>query len=59
MITFIISIKKWVYTCGVVTYVLDYNIVVSEFELQSGFYVHFRTNTLEKRMNLFMYSVMD
>ena len=26
-------------------------IVVSEFELQSRFYVHFRTNTLRKGMN--------
>ena len=34
--------------CGVVTNVLDYDIVVSEFELQSRYYVHFRTNTLRK-----------
>ena len=32
--------------CGVVGSVWDYNIVVSEFELQSRYYVLFRTNTL-------------
>ena len=31
--------------CGVVINVLDSDIVVSEFELQSRYYVHFRTNT--------------
>ena len=30
---------------------LDCDIVVSEFELQSRYYVHFRTNTLGKGMN--------
>ena len=30
---------------------LDCDIVGSEFELQSRYYVHFRTNTLEKDMN--------
>ena len=30
---------------------LDCGIVVSEFELQSRCYVHFRTNTLKKDMN--------
>ena len=30
---------------------LDYGIVVSEFELQLRYYVHFRTNTLGKGMN--------
>ena len=29
---------------------LDYGIVISKFELQSLYYVHFRTNTLEKSM---------
>ena len=33
---------------GVVVNMLDCDIVVSEFELQSHSYVHFRTNTLEK-----------
>ena len=31
--------------------VLDYNIVESEFEPKSRYYVHLRTNTLEKCMN--------
>ena len=33
---------------------LDYNIVVSEFELQSYYYVHFRTFTIGKRTNSFI-----
>ena len=34
-----------------VTKVLDYNIVVSEFELHSRYYVHFQTNTHGKDVN--------
>ena len=37
--------------CGVMIKVLDCGIVVSEFELQLHYYVHFRTNTLGKGMN--------
>ena len=33
---------------GVVAKVLDYDFVVSEYELKSPNYVHFRTNTLGK-----------
>ena len=33
---------------------LDCGIVVSEFELQSHYYVHFRTNILGKGMNPFI-----
>ena len=36
---------------GVVVKVLDCRIVESEFELQSRYYVHFRTNTIGKGMN--------
>ena len=36
---------------GVVVNVLDCNIVVSEFELQSHCYIHFQINTLGKVMN--------
>ena len=36
---------------GVVANVLDCDIVVSEFELLSRYYVHFRTNALGKGMN--------
>ena len=30
---------------------MDCEIVVGVFELQSRYYVHFRTNTIEKGMN--------
>ena len=33
---------------GVVVNVLDHDIVVSEFKLQSQYYVYFQTNTLGK-----------
>ena len=33
---------------GVMAKVLDYDLEVSEFELQSRYYVDFRTNTLGK-----------
>ena len=33
---------------------LNYGITVREFELQSRYYVHFRTNTLEKDMKFFI-----
>ena len=36
---------------GVMVKAMDCGIVVSEFELQSRYYVHFRTNTLGKGMN--------
>ena len=36
---------------GVMAYVRDYSFEVSEFEHQSSYYVHFRTNTLGKGMN--------
>ena len=36
---------------GVMVKTMDYGIVVSEFKLQSRYYVHFRTNTLGKGMN--------
>ena len=38
--------------CGVMVKAMDCRIVVSEFELQSCYYVHFQTNTLGKDMNL-------
>ena len=37
--------------CGVMVKVMIFGIVVSEFELQSRYYVHFRTNTLGNGMN--------
>ena len=36
---------------GVVAKMLDFNILVSEFELLSCYYVHFRTNTIGNGMN--------
>ena len=37
--------------CGVLANVLDCDILVSEFELPSRYYVHFQINTLGKDMN--------
>ena len=37
---------------------LDCDNFVSEFELQSYYYVHFLTNTLEIRMNLLIFQAM-
>ena len=39
------------YSDSLVAIVLDYDIVVSEFELQSRYYHHIRTNTIGKGMN--------
>ena len=38
--------------------VLDGRIIVSEFKLQSRYYVHFRTNTLGKGKNLLIFLAM-
>ena len=43
---------------GVMVKAMDCGIVVSEFELQSRYYVHFRANTLGKCMNLLILPVM-
>ena len=37
--------------CGVMVKVMSYEIVVSNFELQSRYYIHFQTNTLRKDMS--------
>ena len=37
---------------------MDCRIVISEFELYSRYYVHFRTNTLEKGMNALILPAM-
>ena len=44
--------------CGEANKVLNGNIVVSEFELKSRYYVHFRTNTLGKGMNTLILQTM-
>ena len=36
---------------GVMVKAIDFGIVVSEFVLQSRYYVHFRANTFGKGMN--------
>ena len=36
---------------GVVANILDWHIIVSEFDFLSCYYVHFRTNALGKGMN--------
>ena len=43
--------SQWGWPRGVMVKVMDCEIVVSEFELQSRYYIHFRTNTLRKGMN--------
>ena len=43
---------------GVMVKAMDYRIIVSEFVLQSGYYVHFRTNTHGKGMNPLILPVM-
>ena len=45
--------------CGGMVKAMDYGIVVSEFELQSSYYVQFRTNTLGKGMNPLILPAMD
>ena len=40
--------RNW---CSVMVKTMDSGIVVSEFELQSRYYVHFRTNALKEGMN--------
>ena len=44
---------------GIVAKVQDFDIVVSEFKLQSRYQVHFQINTLEKGMNLLIPPAMD
>ena len=43
----------WESLCDIVAYVLDCDIIVSEFELQSCYYIHFWTNTFGKRHERF------
>ena len=50
------NIHLWWNPRSVVAHILDCDIVMSEFELQSRYFVHFWTNTLGKRMNLLISS---
>ena len=36
--------------CGILTKMLDWGLKISEFELQSRYYVDFQTNTSRKSM---------
>ena len=47
---FLVSATLW--PCSVVSNVLDCDVIVSEFELQKNYYIHFWINTLRKGMNL-------
>ena len=51
-------LREWGCPRDVMVNALDYGIVMSEFELQLRYYVHFRTNTLGKGMNPLILSVM-
>ena len=44
---------------GIVVNMLDCDIIVSEFKLQSHYYVHFWTKTLEKGMSSFIPRAID
>ena len=47
-----VLIKSWGKSPHVIgANMLHCDIVVSEFELKSGYYIHFHTNTLGKGMN--------
>ena len=43
---------------GVMVKAMDFGIVVCKFDIQSRYYIHFRTNTLGKGMNLLILPVM-
>ena len=45
------EMEQWGSARDLVVNVQDSSILVSKFELQSHFYVHFQTNTLDKGMN--------
>ena len=45
-------------SCGVLDNLLNGNIVVIKFEIQSRYYVYFQINTPEKGMNLLIFSTM-
>ena len=51
MIFYTIFIFTRGYPRGVMVKAMDCGIIVNEFELQSHYYVRFRTKTLEQGMN--------
>ena len=52
------KIEQKVCPRGVMVKAMGYGIVVSEFELQSRYYVYFGTNTLGKGMNPLITPIM-
>ena len=44
--------------CGVILKAMDCGILVSEFVIQSHYYIHFRTNTIGKGMNTLILPAM-
>ena len=54
----LLHLKKMVCPRGVMVNAMDCGIVVSEFVLQSSYYVHFRANTLRKGMNALILPAM-
>ena len=50
---------SWVSLHGIVINELECNIVISEFKLQSCYYIHFQINILWRGMNTLILSAMD
>ncbi len=50
-LVFVFPTSLWGHPRGVMVKAMDYGIIVSEFVLQSRYYVHFRANTLRKGIN--------
>ena len=48
---YIVPLLFWGCPHGVMVKAIDGEIVISEFEIKSRYYVHFRANTLGKGMN--------
>ena len=59
-IEFLYILLHWIEGCphGIIVEAMDCRIVVSEFVLQSRYYIHFRANTLGKGMNPLILSAM-
>ena len=53
------SVNSGGWARGVMVKAMDCGIVVSEFVLQSRYYVHFQTNTHVKGMNILILLAMD
>ena len=51
-------ILTWERPCGVVANVLDCDIILSEFEFLSPYYIYFWTYTLRKGLNAFIIALL-